>query len=57
MTTDAQRKFLEKNPHLIAAQRSLWTAQKNTQLSSILNRASIDVFIPDIDESLSIFDY
>jgi ABC-type glycerol-3-phosphate transport system substrate-binding protein len=57
MTTDAQRKFLEKNPHLIAAQRSLWTAQKNTQLSSILNRASIDVFIPDIDESLSVFDY
>lgn len=57
MTPDAQRRFIEQNPHLIAAQRSFWSAQKTNKISSIFNRAGIDAFIPDIDEGLSVFNY
>jgi len=57
MTPEAQRLFLEKNSYLIAAQRSFWSAQKNTNISKILNRVSINSFIPDIDEELFVFNY
>lgn len=57
MSTDAQRRYIEKNPHQIAAQRSFWIAQKTQKISNILKRITLDTFIPDIDEQLSLFEY
>ena len=57
MTQDAQKRFLQKNPYLISAQREYWTAQQDTKISSILNRAGLDAFIPGTDEDLRVFSY
>ncbi len=57
MTKDAEQKFLNTHPYLIAAQREFYTAQGNTQLSSVLSHTRLDAFIPETDETLFVFDY
>ena len=57
MTEDAQRRFLEKNNHLIGAQRSFWDAQKNSRLSDVLSRTKIDTFIPETSEKIFLFNF
>ena len=57
MTEDAERRFLEKNKHLIGAQRSFWDAQKNSRLSDVLTRTKIDTFIPETSEKTFLFNF
>jgi ABC-type Fe3+ transport system substrate-binding protein len=57
LTADAEKRFLQNNAHLVAAQREFWSAQQGTKISTILSRASMDAFIPDTDEDLSVFSY
>lgn len=57
MTTDAQTRFLQNNDTVLSAQREFWPAQAGSKISEVINRATIDAFIPDIDEEVSLFNY
>lgn len=57
MTSDAQKRYLAKNPYTISAQREYWKAQEWTSLSSVINKSTLTAFIPEIDEELSVFWY
>jgi maltose-binding protein MalE len=57
MTEDAEKRFLEKDNTLIAAQPSFWEAQKNTRISDVFARAKLDAFIPETGDQLAVFQY
>lgn len=57
MTTDAQTRFLQNNDAILSAQREFWPAQEWTKISQVLSRSTLDAFIPDLNENLSIFNY
>jgi ABC-type glycerol-3-phosphate transport system substrate-binding protein len=57
MTEDALQKYLKSHPYMIAAQTKFYTAQEAARLSSVLARTRLDSFIPELDETLFVFDY
>lgn len=57
MTPEAEQIFLQNNSYLISAQREFWGAQEGTQLSKVLSRATMDAFIPTIDDTYIVFSY
>jgi ABC-type glycerol-3-phosphate transport system substrate-binding protein len=57
MTDDGIRKIQEAYPYLIPPKPSLYESWKWKSLSNVLTRARLDAFIPEIGETLSVFDF
>lgn len=56
-TDDAIRKLQSIYPYLIPPKPSLYESWRWNKLSSVLNRTTLDAFIPQIDEKIALFDY
>ena len=57
MTPEAQRLYMIEYPYLIPAQSEFYATAEANSLSETLTRTNLSAFIPNIGETISVFDY
>ena len=57
MTSEAQRLYINEYPYYIPAQSEFYASVENISLSDTLSRAKLAPFIPNIGDTLSVFQY
>jgi hypothetical protein len=57
MTPEAQRLYMAEYPYLIPAQSEFYASAESNSLSDTLTRTTLSPFIPNIGDTVSVFDY